>query len=208
MRLRGGERRSQVEPQEILGAAEEADRDDVPVANQERSPALPASRRLSRASGIPGAHAGRQRPERLSLGDEQACEERDPGRERHADGEQGEPARRANAGKNGDAERRRGHSENEEPEEVERPVGRGRRRLVEEPLGAAYTTDPAVREVCLSLIVYLADQLLFKAILPAGHQLILGVVLVAVVILAPHGLMGSLTRKPTPTTAGGHDAEA
>lgn len=59
-----------------------------------------------------------------------------------------------------------------------------------------------------ALIVYLADQLLFKAILPAGHQLILGVVLVAVVILAPHGLMGSLTRKSTPTTAGGHDAEA
>ena len=35
--------------------------------------------------------------------------------------------------------------------------------LVEKPLAAAYTTDPAVREVCLSLIVYLAAYQVFDA---------------------------------------------
>lgn len=47
-----------------------------------------------------------------------------------------------------------------------------------------------------ALVVYLADQLVFKAILPAGHQLVLGVLLVAMIVLRPAGLMSiSLLKK-------------
>ena len=47
-----------------------------------------------------------------------------------------------------------------------------------------------------ALVVYLADQFVFKAIMPAGHQLVLGVLLVAMIVLRPAGLMSlSLLKK-------------
>jgi branched-chain amino acid transport system permease protein len=36
--------------------------------------------------------------------------------------------------------------------------------------------------------VYLVDQLVFKAIMPSGHQLVLGLLLVAMVMFSPDGL--------------------
>ncbi|SMG19642.1 branched-chain amino acid ABC transporter permease [Paracoccus sp. J56] len=40
-----------------------------------------------------------------------------------------------------------------------------------------------------ALIVYLVDQFVFKAIMPSGHQLILGGLLAAIVIFSPSGLL-------------------
>jgi branched-chain amino acid transport system permease protein len=45
-----------------------------------------------------------------------------------------------------------------------------------------------------AVVVYLVDQLFVKNILPSGHQLVLGVVLVAMIIASPDGLFG-LVRK-------------
>lgn len=44
-----------------------------------------------------------------------------------------------------------------------------------------------------ALAIYLVDQLLFKAILPQGHQLILGGLLGAMVLFSPGGLLPLLT---------------
>lgn len=46
-----------------------------------------------------------------------------------------------------------------------------------------------------ALVVYLADQLLFKAIMPTGHQLVLGVLLVAMIVFSPSGLMSLLKKR-------------
>ncbi|MBC7452819.1 MAG: branched-chain amino acid ABC transporter permease [Massilia sp.] len=40
-----------------------------------------------------------------------------------------------------------------------------------------------------ALVVYLADQLIFKSLMPTGHQLVLGVLLVVMIVLRPAGLM-------------------
>lgn len=45
-----------------------------------------------------------------------------------------------------------------------------------------------------ALAVYLVDQLVFKAVLPQGHQLILGALLGAMVLFSPGGLLPLLTR--------------
>lgn len=45
-----------------------------------------------------------------------------------------------------------------------------------------------------AVVVYLVDQLFVKSFLPSGHQLILGVVLVAMIVASPDGLFG-LVRK-------------
>jgi branched-chain amino acid transport system permease protein len=45
-----------------------------------------------------------------------------------------------------------------------------------------------------AVVVYLIDQLIVKNILPSGHQLVLGVVLVAMIVASPDGLLG-LVRK-------------
>lgn len=47
-----------------------------------------------------------------------------------------------------------------------------------------------------AVVVYLVDQLIVKNILPSGHQMILGVVLVAMIIASPDGLL-SLVKKFT-----------
>ena len=46
-----------------------------------------------------------------------------------------------------------------------------------------------------ALVVYLADQLVFKTIMPTGHQLVLGVLLVVMIVFSPSGLMSLLKRK-------------
>jgi len=46
-----------------------------------------------------------------------------------------------------------------------------------------------------ALVVYLVDQLVFKSLIPTGHQLVLGALLVAMIIFSPHGLMPLLRRK-------------
>lgn len=53
-------------------------------------------------------------------------------------------------------------------------------------------TGPIVGAVA----VYLIDQLIFKSIMPSGHQLVLGVLLVAMIVFSPEGLL-SLVRKFT-----------
>ena len=40
-----------------------------------------------------------------------------------------------------------------------------------------------------AVVVYLVDQLVVKNLLPSGHQMILGVVLVAMIIASPDGLL-------------------
>lgn len=47
-----------------------------------------------------------------------------------------------------------------------------------------------------AVVVYLIDQLIFKNIIPSGHQLVLGVLLVAMIVFSPDGLL-SLLRKLT-----------
>lgn len=53
-----------------------------------------------------------------------------------------------------------------------------------------------------ALLIYLVDQLVFKALLSSGHQIILGSVLAAMILCAPDGLI-SLFKK---TKAGGRHA--
>ena len=45
-----------------------------------------------------------------------------------------------------------------------------------------------------ALVVYLLDQLVFKALIPTGHQLVLGGLLVAMIIFSPTGLLPLLAR--------------
>jgi branched-chain amino acid transport system permease protein len=45
-----------------------------------------------------------------------------------------------------------------------------------------------------AVVVYLVDQLIVKNILPSGHQMVLGVVLVAMIVASPDGLL-ALVRK-------------
>jgi branched-chain amino acid transport system permease protein len=40
-----------------------------------------------------------------------------------------------------------------------------------------------------AVVVYLSDQLLFKALMPIGHQIILGALLAAMILFAPEGLL-------------------
>jgi branched-chain amino acid transport system permease protein len=49
-----------------------------------------------------------------------------------------------------------------------------------------------------ALVVYLADQLVFKAVMPTGHQLVLGVLLVMMIVLRPSGLMSLLKKRLAP----------
>jgi branched-chain amino acid transport system permease protein len=44
------------------------------------------------------------------------------------------------------------------------------------------------------VVVYLIDQLIVKSIIPTGHQLVLGVLLVAMIVASPDGLL-ALVRK-------------
>jgi branched-chain amino acid transport system permease protein len=52
-------------------------------------------------------------------------------------------------------------------------------------------TGPVVGAV----VVYLVDQLIFKSLIPVGHQIILGALLVAMIICSPGGLVPLASRK-------------
>ncbi|CAN5692514.1 branched-chain amino acid ABC transporter permease [soil metagenome] len=60
-----------------------------------------------------------------------------------------------------------------------------------------------------AVVIYLVDQLVFKALFSSGHQIILGVVLAAMILLAPDGLLsmfskfGKLTKLTKLTTSKG-----
>ena len=58
-----------------------------------------------------------------------------------------------------------------------------------------------------AVVVYLVDQLFIKNIMPTGHQMILGVVLVVMIIASPDGLLG-LIRKTMRKFARKTDAAA
>lgn len=45
-----------------------------------------------------------------------------------------------------------------------------------------------------ALVIYVADQLIFKSILPYGHQLVVGAALVAMIIASPEGLVPLVLR--------------
>ncbi|HUH59542.1 MAG TPA: branched-chain amino acid ABC transporter permease [Candidimonas sp.] len=45
-----------------------------------------------------------------------------------------------------------------------------------------------------AVVVYLVDQLIFKSVIPSGHQLVLGALLVTMIILSPEGLLSLLRR--------------
>ncbi|NVK19932.1 MAG: branched-chain amino acid ABC transporter permease [Methylocystaceae bacterium] len=45
-----------------------------------------------------------------------------------------------------------------------------------------------------ALFIYLVDQLVFKSVMPQGHQLILGAMLAGMIILSPSGLLPILTK--------------
>ena len=45
-----------------------------------------------------------------------------------------------------------------------------------------------------AVVVYLIDQLIFKNIIPSGHQLVLGLLLVAMIVFSPDGLLSLLRR--------------
>lgn len=47
-----------------------------------------------------------------------------------------------------------------------------------------------------ALVIYLVDQLIFKELLPTGHDLLLGALLVAMVLFSPTGLVPLMRRKP------------
>ncbi len=48
-----------------------------------------------------------------------------------------------------------------------------------------------------AIAIYLFDQLVAKAILPVGHQIILGVLLAGMILIAPNGLFGLFGKKKT-----------
>ncbi len=60
-----------------------------------------------------------------------------------------------------------------------------------------------------AVVVYLLDQLVFKAFMPIGHQIVLGALLGTMILCAPEGLLSMFAkrvaragRKPVPATSG------
>ncbi len=46
-----------------------------------------------------------------------------------------------------------------------------------------------------AVVIYLVDQLFFKSLLSSGHQIILGIVLAAMILFAPDGLLGLFKKR-------------
>ena len=63
-------------------------------------------------------------------------------------------------------------------------------------------TGPVVGAV----VVYLLDQLVFKNIIPSGHQLVLGALLVGMIVFSPDGLLPLLRKLGKRKSAGGKHA--
>lgn len=59
-----------------------------------------------------------------------------------------------------------------------------------------------------ALVVYLLDQLVFKALIPTGHQLVLGGLLVAMIIFSPGGLLPLLSSPRKPASKPGRNDHA
>jgi branched-chain amino acid transport system permease protein len=59
-----------------------------------------------------------------------------------------------------------------------------------------------------ALVVYLLDQLVFKALIPSGHQLVLGGLLVAMIIFSPTGLLPLLSSPQKPASKPGRNDHA
>ena len=59
-----------------------------------------------------------------------------------------------------------------------------------------------------ALVVYLLDQLVFKALIPTGHQLVLGALLVAMIIFSPTGLLPLLPSPGKPASKPGRNDHA
>ena len=53
-----------------------------------------------------------------------------------------------------------------------------------------------------AVVVYLVDQLIFKSLIPTGHQLVLGVLLVLMIMLRPSGLLSLWTARANRQGAG------
>jgi hypothetical protein len=54
-----------------------------------------------------------------------------------------------------------------------------------------YRTIPG--PVIGAVVIYLADQLVFKEFMPIGHQIVLGALLAAMILFAPEGLLSAVT---------------
>jgi branched-chain amino acid transport system permease protein len=52
-----------------------------------------------------------------------------------------------------------------------------------------------------ALLIYLFDQLIAKELIPVGHQILLGVLLAGMILIAPNGLFGLFARKRKPEGA-------
>ena len=46
-----------------------------------------------------------------------------------------------------------------------------------------------------AVVVYLADQLVFKALMPIGHQIVLGALLGAMILFSPEGLLSMFAKR-------------
>jgi branched-chain amino acid transport system permease protein len=58
-----------------------------------------------------------------------------------------------------------------------------------------------------AVVVYLVDQLAFKAVMPIGHQIVLGALLGAMILWSPGGLLPALAKRwPAPTAGPLSDA--
>ena len=51
--------------------------------------------------------------------------------------------------------------------------------------------DPLIGAV----VIYLADQLVFKEFMPIGHQIVLGALLAAMILFAPEGLLSVFAKR-------------
>ncbi len=56
-----------------------------------------------------------------------------------------------------------------------------------------YRTIPG--PVIGAVVIYLADQLVFKEFMPIGHQIVLGALLAAMILFAPEGLLSAFTNR-------------
>ena len=45
-----------------------------------------------------------------------------------------------------------------------------------------------------AVVIYLFDQVFAKSLIPVGHQILLGVLLAIMVLIAPNGLAGLMSR--------------
>lgn len=55
-----------------------------------------------------------------------------------------------------------------------------------------------------AIVIYLFDQLVAKAFIPVGHEILLGVLLAAMILAAPDGMAGLVSRLTRRAQGGGH----